>query len=70
MAIVCGFGLDNVYEIEADENGKMIPEDLERQIKIAKDKGCIPLMANATFGTTVFGVIDPIKEIGKICKKT
>jgi len=36
MAIVCGFGLDNVYEIEADENGKMIPEDLERQIKIAK----------------------------------
>jgi len=69
MAIVCGFGLDNVYEIEADENGKMIPEDLERQIKIAKDKGCIPLMANATFGTTVFGVIDPIKEIRKICKK-
>ena len=27
------------------------------------------MLVNATMGTTVEGTIDPIEEIGKICKK-
>jgi len=39
----------------------MIPEDLELQIKEILKQGEVPLMVNATVGTTVSGAIDPIE---------
>jgi glutamate/tyrosine decarboxylase-like PLP-dependent enzyme len=68
-AIVLGYGTDHIYEVEADEKGKMIPEDLERKIVEAKNMGAEPMFCNTTLGTTVFGAIDPVKEIGEICKR-
>jgi len=38
----------------------MIPEELEKAIRLEIEAGNIPLMVNATVGTTVEGNIDPV----------
>ena len=68
-AIICGYGTDHIYQVEADLKGKLILSDLEKKIVEAKNNGAIPAFCNATVGTTVFGAIDPVEEIGTICKK-
>ncbi|XP_072105763.1 cysteine sulfinic acid decarboxylase isoform X2 [Mobula birostris] len=64
-----GLGTDSVYMVKADERGRMIPKELEEQISIAKSKGAVPFLVNATSGTTVFGAFDPLPEIADICEK-
>jgi glutamate/tyrosine decarboxylase-like PLP-dependent enzyme len=64
-----GIGTDNVIKIKTDDLGRMIPEELERQIVLNKSKGCVPFFVNATAGTTVVGAIDPLDEIAEICNK-
>jgi len=68
-AIVTGIGLDNVYKVKTDLEGRLIPSDLREKIEESIKKGKIPLMCNATIGTTVYGAIDPLKEIATICKE-
>ena len=54
-------GTNNVCVISTDEYGRMHPDVLEREIKeLIRVGEKIPLMVNATFGTTVLGAIDPI----------
>uniref|UniRef100_A0A4W3ICS1 Glutamate decarboxylase 1 n=1 Tax=Callorhinchus milii TaxID=7868 RepID=A0A4W3ICS1_CALMI len=64
-----GFGTDNVILLKCDKRGKVMPSDLEAKIIEAKQKGYVPLYVNATAGTTVYGVFDPIQEIADICDK-
>ncbi|XP_071324421.1 acidic amino acid decarboxylase GADL1-like [Trachinotus anak] len=68
-AALLGIGTKNVYMVSADKRGKMIPSALEEQIKRAKREGAVPIMVNATAGTTVLGAFDPIEEIANICEK-
>ena len=68
-ALITGIGLDNVYKVETDIKGKMIPTSLESKILEAKKAGKTPFFVNATVGTTVFGAIDPVDEIAEICRK-
>ncbi|XP_072030360.1 cysteine sulfinic acid decarboxylase-like isoform X2 [Amphiura filiformis] len=68
-AAFLGFGTNNVILVKCDERGKMIPAELEKAILEAKNEGCKPLFVNATGGTTVFGVYDPIDAIADICEK-
>ncbi|XP_028986319.1 cysteine sulfinic acid decarboxylase [Betta splendens] len=68
-AALLGIGTTNVYIVPSDKSGRMIPSALEEQIKTAKQEGAVPLMVNATAGTTVLGAFDPIEEIADICKK-
>ena len=68
-ALITGLGLENVYKIETDFQGKMMPSALESSIIKAKNEGKVPFFVNATMGTTVFGAIDPIDEIQRICEK-
>ncbi|KAI4498842.1 hypothetical protein M0802_006017 [Mischocyttarus mexicanus] len=63
-----GIGTDQVYKVKTDELGKMIPDDLKRAIKEAKNDNKLPFFVNATCGTTVLGAFDPLEEIAKICK--
>jgi len=69
FAMVAGLGTDSIVEIKSDDEGCMIPSDLENHILAILKEGEIPLMVNATLGTTVLGAIDPIKDISEICKK-
>ena len=68
-ASFAGLGRNNVRYIIADEKGRMIPDELEKQIKIDLESGFIPTYVNATAGTTVLGAFDPIDEIAFITEK-
>ncbi|XP_029442316.1 acidic amino acid decarboxylase GADL1 isoform X2 [Rhinatrema bivittatum] len=63
-----GIGTQNVYFVKADDRGKMIPEELEKQIQRAKQEGAAPFLVCATAGTTVLGAFDPLDEIASICE--
>jgi glutamate/tyrosine decarboxylase-like PLP-dependent enzyme len=67
--MLLGLGLDNLILVDTDQEGRMIPSDLEAKIKksIAEDK--IPLMLCSTAGTTVLGAFDLIRKNDEICKK-
>ncbi|XP_039593100.1 acidic amino acid decarboxylase GADL1-like [Polypterus senegalus] len=68
-AAFLGIGMKNVYAVSSDERGKMIPEELEKQVQRAKKEGAVPFLVCATAGTTVFGAFDPLQEIADVCKK-
>lgn len=66
---VLGIGIDNLYVVQSDDQGKMLVADLEDKIDLAKKEKKIPLIIASTAGTTVLGVFDPIKEIDRVAKK-
>lgn len=68
-AAFSGIGRNNVRYIESDDEGKMIPEKLEAQIKDDLAKGYVPFFINATAGTTVLGAFDPIEQLAEIAKR-
>lgn len=64
-----GIGTDNLVTVRTDTNGKMIPQELEEEIKRTIQVGKIPFFVNATAGTTVLGAFDDFEAISVICKK-
>ena len=64
-----GLGLDSIVQIKNDDQGRIIPKDLEDKIIESKNLGKTPLMIGSTFGTTVMGAFDPVTEIDAIAKK-
>ena len=68
-ASFAGIGRNNIRYIQADSDGKMIPEKLEAQIKEDIQNGGIPTYVNVTAGTTVLGAFDPIDKIADITEK-
>ena len=66
---IAGLGKNAIRLIDVDDEFAMIPEKLSDQIKADIDKGLTPGFVCATVGTTNTTAIDPIKEIGKICKE-
>lgn len=63
---ILGLGTDNCIQIRSDSIGRMIPEELEKEIVAAQAVGKIPFLVAATAGTTVAGAFDPLSEIGDI----
>ncbi|KAL4229294.1 glutamate decarboxylase gad1 [Mactra antiquata] len=68
-AVILGIGLENVISIPADNRGKMVVSELEKAVKQTLQQGNIPLMVNATCGTTVLGAFDPVSEIAPLCEQ-
>jgi sulfinoalanine decarboxylase/sulfinoalanine decarboxylase/aspartate 1-decarboxylase len=68
-ASFAGIGRENIRYIQADSEGKMIPNKLEEQILKDIKEGFIPTYVNVTAGTTVLGAFDPIEEIADITEK-
>ncbi|XP_023389527.1 acidic amino acid decarboxylase GADL1 isoform X1 [Pteropus vampyrus] len=64
-----GIGTENVCFVETDGRGKMMPEELERQIWQARKEGAAPFLVCATSGTTVLGAFDPLDEIAEVCER-
>ncbi|XP_074655320.1 cysteine sulfinic acid decarboxylase-like isoform X2 [Tubulanus polymorphus] len=64
-----GIGSDHVIKIPIDENGRMIVSELEIAIEKVIKSGKVPLAIVATAGTTVYGAIDPLDEIGDIANR-
>ncbi|WP_346854794.1 pyridoxal-dependent decarboxylase [uncultured Draconibacterium sp.] len=66
---IAGIGKDNLRLIDVDENFSMRPDLLEKQIQQDKEDGLHPFFVCGTVGTTSSTAVDPIKEIGEICKR-
>ncbi|MCJ7558111.1 MAG: aminotransferase class V-fold PLP-dependent enzyme [Gammaproteobacteria bacterium] len=66
---IAGLGEQNLRLIEVDKNYAMRPEALARQIKLDRQAGLIPCFVSATVGTTSSNALDPLPEIGQICRQ-
>lgn len=66
---IAGIGKDNLRLIEVDDKFAMRADLLEKQIQEDKKEGFIPFFVCASVGTTSSTAIDPIKQIGQICKQ-
>ena len=68
-ARIIGVKDENLISVETDNYGKMDVSKLKKKIKNSKLLGKKIFSIVATLGTTIRGSIDPIYEIGNICKK-
>ncbi|KID59660.1 Pyridoxal phosphate-dependent decarboxylase, partial [Metarhizium hybridum] len=68
-AITCGMGLSSVVHVPVNDDGRMNVNSLRKLVIQAKAQGKTPLYVNATAGTTVLGVFDPLHEIKTICEE-
>jgi len=66
---IAGLGSDNLRAVEVDQDFALRPHTLARQIAADKNSGLIPCFVCATVGTTSSNAIDPVREIGAICRE-
>jgi aromatic-L-amino-acid decarboxylase len=66
---IAGLGEKNSRMIEVDDNFAMRPQALARQIRADKRAGLLPCFVCATVGTTSSNAMDPLREIGEICRE-
>ncbi len=67
--MIAGLGRQNLRLIEVDDRFALRPEALTRQIEQDREAGLIPCFVCATVGTTSSNAIDPLPEIGRICRE-
>jgi len=68
-AMFSGLGIGQIRRIPTDERGRMLADELDKQIQIDLEKAYIPTFVNATAGTTVLGAFDPVDQIAEVTKK-
>ena len=68
-AKIAGVGSDNLRVIEVDQNFAMRADALTRQIVADKKSGLIPCFVCVTVGTTSSNAMDPVREIGALCRE-
>ena len=68
-ANLLGIGTGNVVRVKADRDGRMISEELRKEIEKSIKQGETPFFVGATCGTTMLGSFDPVDEIADICKR-
>ena len=65
---IAGLGRENLRLIEVDANFAMNPSTLSAQIHQDRAAGLTPFFISATVGTTSSNAIDPLAQIGPICR--
>jgi aromatic-L-amino-acid decarboxylase len=63
-----GFGTDAIRWIPVDEHQRMRVDELRRQIAIDRDRGDMPFFVVGTAGSVSTGAVDPLEEIGSLCR--
>jgi len=66
---IAGLGKQNLRVIAVDRNFAMRPGDLARAIDNDRREGLVPCFVCATVGTTSSNAMDPLAEIGRICRE-
>jgi aromatic-L-amino-acid decarboxylase len=66
--MISGIGTDNLRLIDVDSEFRMRPDALRQAIDRDLHEGCLPTFVCATVGTTSSLAMDPIAEIGEICR--
>ncbi len=67
-AKIAGIGQANVRLIEVDPSFAMSASALGERIRSDREAGLKPFFVTATVGTTSSNAIDPLPEIGRICR--
>lgn len=67
--LIAGIGRENMRKIEVDETFAMRPEALQAQIERDLAAGLLPFFVCGTVGTTSSAAVDPLPEIGQICRE-
>jgi len=65
---IAGLGRANLRKIEVDGRFAMRPEALARAVAADRAAGRRPCFVCATVGTTAANGLDPLREIGEICR--
>jgi aromatic-L-amino-acid decarboxylase len=65
---IAGLGRANLRLIEVDKSFAMRPEALAEQIARDRQAGLQPSFVAATVGTTSSNALDPLPELGRICR--
>ncbi|HOX01063.1 MAG TPA: pyridoxal-dependent decarboxylase [Candidatus Paceibacterota bacterium] len=65
---IAGLGRRNLRLIDVDDTLALRPDALSRQIQADRLAGLHPCFVSATIGTTSSNAIDPIRQIGQICR--
>ena len=68
-ARIAGLGSDAVRIVEVDENLAMRPGALAARLERDVARGFTPVLVCATVGTTSTTAIDPLAEIGPVCRR-
>jgi sulfinoalanine decarboxylase/sulfinoalanine decarboxylase/aspartate 1-decarboxylase len=63
---ILGLGRSRVCEVAIDGNGRMDVGRLRQAITVDREAGFKPILINATAGTTVLGVFDPLRDIAEV----
>lgn len=66
---ICGVGRENLRLVEVDEKFAMKPESLAAAMAKDKKAGLTPFFVCATVGTTSSNGVDPVPQIGKLCRE-
>jgi aromatic-L-amino-acid decarboxylase len=66
---IAGLGMENLRLIEVDEKLAMRPDALAQAMDDDRNAGRMPVFVCATVGTTSSNALDPLPEIGKICRE-
>jgi glutamate/tyrosine decarboxylase-like PLP-dependent enzyme len=68
-SVVAGIGAQGCVLVPVDEVGRMRADELERLIKVERDRGRTPFYVAATSGTTVCCAFDPLEEIADVAER-
>jgi aromatic-L-amino-acid decarboxylase len=68
-AQIAGIGRENLRLVAVDDCFAMRPEELAAAIEKDRKSGLTPFFVCATVGTTSSNAIDPVPQIGKICRE-
>tara|TARA_Y100001978_G_scaffold137512_1_gene122959 strand:+ start:72 stop:1472 length:1401 start_codon:yes stop_codon:yes gene_type:complete len=68
-AKILGIENKNIYLVKTDENGSMHFPSFKKLVNYLMGSGRKIFAVVATFGTTIRGALDPLNEIGHICKE-
>ena len=63
-----GLGTKSVIKVPVDENFRMIPGELAKQLRNLQQNELVPVAVVGTAGTTDFGSIDPLGEIATLAR--
>jgi aromatic-L-amino-acid decarboxylase len=67
-AKIAGYGKEHIKKIPTDQDFAMIPAELEAAVTRDEQLGSRPACVIATIGTTSSSAIDPLEDIGLICR--
>ena len=66
--MIAGLGRRNLRQIEVDDRFSLRAADLVQHIERDRRAGLVPCFVCATVGTTSSTALDPVAEIGEICR--